>query len=105
MYICLLPVHSRSGGTHLHTQAAKEKETGELSATVTLPQIPKSIAKMAAEAKHEIMIEETVDKKQQAIKAAAKAAAKAKLAHKKAVAKAAATKAEKAVGLRACVCA
>merc|ERR1712216_750125 len=38
----------------LAAQAAKEKETGQLTATVELPQIPKKIAAMAAEAKHKL---------------------------------------------------
>ena len=54
-------------------QAAHEKETGRLSTTVELPQIPKSIAKMAAEAKHEIQIERAIDKKRKAAAAAKKA--------------------------------
>ena len=33
----------------LAAQAAQEKETGQLSATVELPQVPKKIAAMAAE--------------------------------------------------------
>jgi hypothetical protein len=57
-------------------QAAHEKETGRLSTTVELPQIPKSIAKMAAEAKHEILIERSIDKKRKAAAAAKKALAK-----------------------------
>jgi len=63
-------------------QAAKEKETGRLATTVELPQIPKSIAKMAAEAKHEIQIERLIDKKRKAA-----AAAKAALAKKASKAK------------------
>ncbi|MGB1604534.1 MAG: hypothetical protein ACPIOQ_68015 [Promethearchaeia archaeon] len=82
----------------LAAQAAQEKETGQLSATVELPQIPKKIAAMAAEAKHEILIEQKVDKKKAAKKAAmtaAKAAAsKAKLEQKKAAEKAATGKTE-----------
>merc|ERR1712216_872074 len=58
----------------LAAQAAQEKETGQLSATVELPQIPKKIAAMAAEAKHEILIEQKVDKKKAAKKAAMTAA-------------------------------
>lgn len=80
-------------------QAAQEKETGRLSATVSLPQIPKAIAKMAAEAKHEIMIEQTVDKRNKAVKAARKEAAAKKIEDKKAAAKALAAKAAKTVGL------
>lgn len=57
-------------------QAAHEKETGRLSTTVQLPQIPKSIAKMAAEAKHEILIERSIDAKRKAAAAAKKALAK-----------------------------
>jgi hypothetical protein len=60
----------------LDWQAAHEKETGRLSTTVELPQIPKSIAKMAAEAKHEIQIERSIDKKRKAAAAAKKALAK-----------------------------
>jgi len=88
----------------LAAQAAREKETGQLTATVELPQIPKKIAAMAAEAKHEILLERSVDKKNKAKKDAKKAAkaakaasAKIKLAQKKATAdgsKAAAKKAE-----------
>jgi len=92
-------IHDKKGSisasmASLAAQAAKEKETGQLTATVSLPQIPKSIAKMAAEAKHEIQIEEGVDKKRQAVKNAAKAAAEKKLAAKRAAAKVATAKAE-----------
>eukprot|EP00802_Teleaulax_amphioxeia_P015478 Tamp_15569.p2 GENE.Tamp_15569~~Tamp_15569.p2 ORF type:complete len:228 (-),score=91.83 Tamp_15569:385-1068(-) len=64
----------------LAAQAAREKETGQLTATVELPQIPKKIAAMAAEAKHEILIERSVDKKKKAKKVAAEAAKAAKAA-------------------------
>eukprot|EP00960_Hanusia_phi_P060723 764597-Hanusia_phi.AAC.3 len=62
----------------LAAQAAKEKETGRLSATVELPQIPKKIAAMAAEAKREIMIERSVDRKKKAAKEAKKLAVEKK---------------------------
>eukprot|EP00961_Rhodomonas_salina_P114538 1541183-Rhodomonas_salina.2 len=42
----------------LAAQAAKEKETGQLTATVELPQISKKMAAEAAEAKKEILIEQ-----------------------------------------------
>jgi hypothetical protein len=42
----------------LAAQAAEEKETGKLTATVELPQISKKMAAEAAEAKKEIMIEQ-----------------------------------------------
>ena len=58
-------VHDKKGSipasiAALAAQAAREKETGQLTATVELPQIPKKIAAMAAEAKHEILIERSV---------------------------------------------
>lgn len=58
----------------LAAQAAREKETGQLTATVELPQIPKKIAAMAAEAKKEILIERSVDRKKAAKKEEKKAA-------------------------------
>ena len=81
-------VHDKKGSipasiAALAAQAAREKETGQLTATVELPQIPKKIAAMAAEAKHEILIERSVDKKKKAKKAAAAAAKKAKAASAK----------------------
>jgi len=47
-------VHDKQGSipaaiASLAAQAAREKETGQLTATVELPQIPKKIAAMAAE--------------------------------------------------------
>ena len=47
-------VHDKQGSipasiAALAAQAAREKETGQLTATVELPQIPKKIAAMAAE--------------------------------------------------------
>ena len=56
----------------LAAQAAQEKETGRLTATVELPQISKKMAKEAAEAKHEIQIEHHVDRAKKAAKRAAK---------------------------------
>jgi hypothetical protein len=56
----------------LAAQAAREKETGRLSATVELPQISKKMAKEAAEAKHEIMIEHKVDRQKKAAQRAVK---------------------------------
>jgi len=81
-------VHDKQGSipasiAALAAQAAREKETGQLTATVELPQIPKKIAAMAAEAKHEILIERKVDKKKAAKKAAAAAAKAAKAASAK----------------------
>jgi colicin import membrane protein len=81
-------VHDKKGSipasiAALAAQAAREKETGQLTATVELPQIPKKIAAMAAEAKHEILIERSVDKKKKAKKQAAEAAKKAKAASAK----------------------
>ena len=55
-----------------------------------LPQIPKSIAKMAAEAKHEIQIERAIDKKRKAAAAAKTALAKKAHESKKATKAAAA---------------
>uniref|UniRef100_A0A7S0VQA9 Uncharacterized protein n=1 Tax=Hemiselmis tepida TaxID=464990 RepID=A0A7S0VQA9_9CRYP len=93
-------IHDKKGSISasmaaLAAQAAQEKETGQLVPTVSLPQIPKSIAKMAAEAKHEILIEQSVDKKTKARKAAAKVAAEKKLKAKTSAASAAAGKAAK----------
>ncbi|KAJ1489126.1 hypothetical protein T484DRAFT_1937756 [Baffinella frigidus] len=69
----------------LAAQAAREKETGRLSATVELPEISKKMAKEAAEAKHEIQIEHHVDYAKKAAKRAAKMLAlKATRASKKA---------------------
>jgi hypothetical protein len=71
--------HAAKDGSHipasiaaLAAQAAREKETGRLSATVELPQISKKMAKEAAEAKHEIQIEHHVDRAKKAAKHAAK---------------------------------
>jgi len=103
-------VHDKQGSipasiASLAAQAAREKETGQLTATVELPQIPKKIAAMAAEAKHEILLERSVDKKNKAEKAAKKAAkaakaasAKIKLAQKKAAAEG-----KKAAAKKVCV--
>ena len=82
----------------LAAQAAKEKETGRLTATVELPQIPKKIAAMAAEAKREIMIERSVDRKKKQQKEARKLAEEKKeKAEKEEKEEAAAAKHAKAV--------